>query len=80
LVSDFVADKVVDCRGALCPVPVIRARQAIDELHPGQVLEIVCTDPGSKGDFPAFAKNTGHVLLGAVEENKVFKYYLRKAG
>lgn len=78
--ESIVVDRTLDCSGSLCPMPVIRARKAIDELEPGQVLEVVATDPGARGDFPAFAKNTGHTLLGLEEEGPVIKVYLRKAG
>ncbi len=77
---NFTVDKKVDCTGSFCPVPVIRARQAVNAMAPGQVLEIVATDPGSKGDFRAFAKNTGHELIHALEEGKVFTYYIRVSG
>ena len=44
----------------------------------GQVLKIVATDPGSVKDMHAFAKQTGHALLSADEENKTFIFYMRK--
>lgn len=73
-------DRLLDCRRTLCPVPVIRARHAIDELLPGQILKVLTTDPGSWADFPAFARNTGHELLHASKEDGEYIYYLRKAG
>lgn len=78
--NSIVADRTEDCRGAFCPVPIIRARQAIKSLAPGQVLEILATDPGSQGDFRAFAKNTGHELVLATEDEGTFTYYLRVVG
>ncbi|MBI4494397.1 MAG: sulfurtransferase TusA family protein [Chloroflexi bacterium] len=73
-------DRTLDCRGTLCPVPIIQARQALDALAPGQVLQVLATDLGSKADFPAFARHTGHELLAAREQDGTFIYYLRKAG
>ena len=72
--------KTLDCKGLLCPIPVYRASQAIKELEPGEVLEVVCTDPGSLKDFPAFARQTGHELLASKTEDQVMFYYLRKGG
>lgn len=69
--------KTEDCTGDFCPMPIIRARKAITNLAPGQILEIIATDPGSQGDFKAFAKNTGHELVHETDENGVYKYYLR---
>ena len=57
----------LDCQGLLCPLPIYKASMAMKELSPGQVLEIVCTDPGSLADFPAFARQGGHQLLSSHE-------------
>jgi tRNA 2-thiouridine synthesizing protein A len=77
--TDFVVDKVVDSRGTFCPVPIIEAREAMEVMEPGQVLEVVATDLGSKADFPAFARHTGHQLLATEERDGAFVFYLRKA-
>ncbi len=76
--GSVTADRTLDCRGTLCPVPIIRARQELDSLDPGQVLEVLATDLGAKADFPAFARNTGHALVAAEEREGVFIFYLKK--
>jgi TusA-related sulfurtransferase len=73
-------DQVLDCTGTLCPMPVIRLRQEIDRLAPGQVIKVLATDPASLQDMPAFARNTGHELLETVRGAKVHEFYFRKAG
>ncbi len=78
--TEFHVDRTLDCRGTLCPVPVIQAKEALDALEPGQVLEVLATDLGSQADFPAFARNTGHELLATRQQDGSFVYYLRKAG
>ena len=80
MAAQFVVEKTLDCRGTFCPVPIIQAHQAVAGMAPGQVLEVIATDPGSEGDFVAFAKNTGHMLLQALEERGEYRYYLRIAG
>ena len=72
------ADHVIDCRGTYCPMPIIRLRQAIDEVAVGTVIHLLATDPASANDMPAFARNTGHELLSATEQNGVFEYLFRK--
>ena len=78
--TDLKVDQTVDCVGAFCPVPIIRARNAIKSMSPGQILEIVATDPGSIGDFPAFSRNTGHELIRTDESDETYRYYIRVAG
>ena len=41
---------VVDCTGLPCPTPVIRTAQAIRDIEPGQLLEVVATDPSNRSE------------------------------
>ncbi len=71
-------DKVLDCQGTLCPLPVIMAKKAIGELAPGQVLQILATDPGAHADIPAWCRRTGHKLLEATEAGGVFRFLVER--
>ena len=71
-------DREVDARGLNCPLPILRAKKALAELQTGQVLKIVCTDPGSVRDFQAFARQTGNVLLRQVTVEKEYLHYLQR--
>lgn len=72
-------DKVLDCRGLLCPMPVVKTGKEIKTIEAGQVLKILATDRGSIADFPAWAEDTGHELLEWHEEDGVFVFYIRKS-
>ena len=69
---------VVDCKGLLCPLPVYRAAQALEQIEIGQVLRIECTDPGSLADFPAFARQRGHTLLSSESNDGLHVFFIRK--
>ena len=71
-------DKLLDARGLLCPMPVVKANKEIKGLEPGQVLKILATDRGSRADVPAWAEDTGNELLESKEEDGVYVYYIRK--
>jgi rhodanese-related sulfurtransferase/TusA-related sulfurtransferase len=72
-------DMTVDAKGLSCPMPIVKAKKAINGLQPGQVLEVQATDKGSKADIQAWAESTGHQYLGTIEEGNVLKHYIRKA-
>ncbi|MFM2067346.1 MAG: hypothetical protein RLZZ584_2255 [Pseudomonadota bacterium] len=57
------ADKEIDTRGLSCPLPILKAKKALAELHSGQLLKVLATDPGSIRDFQAFSKQTGNELV-----------------
>lgn len=57
----------LDARYLLCPMPVIRAQEAIEKLTDGDVLEVRATDPGALYDIPAWCKVHGHEVLAREE-------------
>jgi tRNA 2-thiouridine synthesizing protein A len=71
-------DKELDARGLNCPLPILRAKKALNDMQSGQVLKIVATDPGSVKDFQAFAKQTGNDLLQQAEADKLFTFFLKR--
>ncbi|WP_314000130.1 sulfurtransferase TusA family protein [uncultured Paenibacillus sp.] len=72
------ADLVVDTKGMACPMPIVRAKKALDGLQPGQVMEVLSTDKGSVNDFQAWVKQTKHELMKHEEENGVYKFFVKK--
>ncbi len=71
-------DRELDTKGLNCPLPILRAKKALAELGSGQVLKIVCTDPGSIRDFKAFAKQTGNELLAQETPGDLFIHFLKR--
>jgi len=70
--------KSVDARGTACPGPLLEAKKAIGSIQPGDVMEILSADEGTKVDVPKWCSKQGHEYLGAKEESGYFKVYLRK--
>ena len=76
--SEFTIVKTLDVKGLLCPIPVLKAKRAIGEIQTGEVLEILSTDPGSKGDIPVWARRTGHEVLEIKEDGDLLTFYIRR--
>ncbi|MBI4302139.1 MAG: sulfurtransferase TusA family protein [Chloroflexi bacterium] len=79
MTQEPTADRVVDSRGTLCPLPVVDTKRAIDEMASGQILKLLATDPGSESDMKAWSRRTGHQILYAKTEDKVFTFYIQKS-
>jgi TusA-related sulfurtransferase len=71
-------DKELDARGLNCPLPILKAKKALSEMHSGQHLRIVATDAGSVRDFQAFAKQTGNDLVEQQTGGNEFFHVLRR--
>ncbi len=72
--------KTLDARGLNCPLPILKAKQALGQLEPGQVLEVLCSDPGSLEDFGAFCRTTGNALLSHERDGDLFRYQIERRG
>lgn len=65
-----MAEVTLDTRRLLCPLPVIRTQDCVQTLEAGDVLEVVCTDPGALHDIPAWCRIHGHTLIGTRSEGR----------
>jgi tRNA 2-thiouridine synthesizing protein A len=74
-----MTDQEVNARGLNCPLPILRAKKALNTLISGQTLRVVATDPGSVKDFQAFSKQTGNELIESSESNGEYIFVMRKA-
>lgn len=60
---------MLDARRLLCPMPVIRVQDRVKSLAHGDILEVVCTDPGANYDIPAWCRMYGHRVLETREQS-----------
>ena len=72
-------DKKVDARGLSCPLPLLKAKQALNSVDQGAVVEVLSDDPSSERDFNVFSKQSGHELLLVQNLNNVFTFRIKKA-
>lgn len=74
-------DQQLDACGLQCPMPLLKAKLALNNLAAGQVLEVLATDAGSYRDFHAWVGQSAHELLLAEASNPqqaFFRYWIRK--
>lgn len=77
---DVEATRKLDVTGLLCPLPVYKAAIALQQLDDGDVLEIICTDPGSLEDIPALARQRGDTLLAREDRGDKQVFLVAKGG
>jgi tRNA 2-thiouridine synthesizing protein A len=75
--TDFNSE--LDARGLNCPLPILRAKKAMNGMNSGEVLKIVATDPGSVKDFEAFCRQSGDELLDTQEAAGEYTYMIKKS-
>ncbi len=77
-VKDIKPDLVLDCVGLSCPMPIFKTANKIQEMQPGQVLEVQSDDDGIEKDMPAWCTMTGNEYLGLVKAGGEYRVFVRK--
>jgi len=73
-------DQVLDTRGLICPLPVLKARKRLQTMAAGDVLRLLADDPVAVIDVPNFCNEAGHGLLAAQKEQDAHVFMIRKGG
>jgi tRNA 2-thiouridine synthesizing protein A len=69
----------LDLKGLSCPIPIVKTAQAVRALEPGELIEVLATDPGSVADFAAWCTSTGNELVEQGADDGVYRFVIRKA-
>lgn len=80
--ESIIHDVELDVRGLTCPLPLLKAKLALNSLSSGQILKVLVTDAASQRDFRSFAQLSGHALVREAvqtEPEAVYLYWLCKA-
>ena len=74
--------KVVDVNacGLQCPGPVMRLKQEMDRIEPGEAISILASDPGFYADAPSWARATGHILRDIQVQKGIVTALIEKRG
>ncbi|MFT4561841.1 MAG: tRNA 2-thiouridine synthesizing protein A [Gammaproteobacteria bacterium] len=73
-----MADVVLDTKGLNCPLPILKTKKALNNIPRNGTLEVFSTDPGSVADFQALCRATGNDLLEYTEDDKVYRFLIKK--
>ena len=71
-------EKVIDCSGDACPLPLLKLKKALAQSNVGDILKVIATDPGSKRDIPAFIDSSKHDLVMLDEQDGRFVFDIQK--
>jgi TusA-related sulfurtransferase len=72
-------DRVLDCKGLLCPMPIVKLSKAIKEMSQNEVVLLEATDPGSVPDVAAWSRQTGNPVLAQDRVGPVMRFWIRKS-
>jgi tRNA 2-thiouridine synthesizing protein A len=69
----------LDCRGMVCPLPIIELAKRIGDVEVGQVIAVASTDAAARYDVPAWCRMREQEYVGAEPaEDGVPRYLVRR--
>jgi tRNA 2-thiouridine synthesizing protein A len=72
-------DLELDCRGMLCPRPIIELAKHLEEVAVGQVIAVVSDDVAAATDVPAWCRMREQEYLGSDHaDDGVPRYRVRR--
>jgi TusA-related sulfurtransferase len=74
----LIPDKEIDCIGLFCPMPIVKTREAIQEMRTGELLAMLSDDPTSDADMRSWCQGTGNEIEVSTQEGGVFRFLVRK--
>jgi len=78
MTDDTTAAFTLDCIGLYCPEPLFQARESIDSIEVGEVLEVFADDPAAEEDLTRFAKRAGHEVVAVGKDGDQLRMLIRR--
>jgi len=70
--------RTLDCIGLYCPEPLFQTRENIDQIKPGEILEVITDDPAAEEDLKRFAKRAGHEIVYFGKEDGHMRFLIKR--
>lgn len=67
-----MADQTLDCKGLVCPMPIVKITKKTKEMSSGQTLEVLANDKAFEPDVNAWCNRTGNTLDSLTESDGVY--------
>ena len=68
----------VDASGLMCPLPLLRLKQAITQIASGEIVKVIATDPAAHLDIGVYSNQCGHLIIESVRETDLQIFYIKK--
>lgn len=70
-------ERTIDARGMACPLPMVNAKKASEEMHAGDVLTVLVDNEVAVQNLQRFAAHKGYAAAGEKKGEKEFAVVIR---
>ncbi|UCE78840.1 MAG: sulfurtransferase TusA family protein [Nitrospiraceae bacterium] len=74
----IISDTVIDVRGLACPRPLLKTKQLLSEMDPGQVLHVIANDVTTRSTIRAYLGHSGDKLIKIDEDGAELHHFIKK--
>jgi TusA-related sulfurtransferase len=67
--ENIVADQRIDISAETCPMTFVLVRLALDQMKPGEILEITLRGAEPRRNIPITAQEQGHEVLSISDQS-----------
>jgi tRNA 2-thiouridine synthesizing protein A len=72
------AARTLDCLGLYCPAPLLQTRENIEQIKPGEILEVITDDPAAEEDLKRFARRAGHEVVSYEKNDDHMRFLIKR--
>ena len=71
-------DAALDLRGVLCPTNFVYIKLKLEELEPGETMEVILDDGEPMRNVPRSLKEEGHRIVKVQQEGACYRLTVRR--
>ena len=73
-------EKIIDCKGMACPLPVVNAKKTSEQLHAGDVLTVLVDNEIAVQNLTRFAEHKGFAVSAEKKDDKEYAVIMNISG
>ena len=73
-------EKIIDCKGMACPLPVVNAKKAAEALNAGDVLTVLVDNEIAVQNLTRFAERKGYSVSGEKKSDQEYAVVMQISG
>ena len=76
--AESTVDKEIDLRGTACPMNWVKAKLTLEQMEPGQVLEMLLDDGDPIRNVPRSVRDEGHKILKVIPHDGFVRLFVAR--